>query len=79
MSMATLSKEVCTVCKQICWVNLGNIDDMTVCEPDGAVCPHCGHSFLFEGVQEIMEVMGDNLGSALLIQAYKTANEAAQS
>ena len=77
--MDTITQVACTVCKQVCWVNLGNIDDMTVCDADGAICPHCGHSFLFEGVREVLEAVGDNLANASIVQAYKTANEAAQS
>lgn len=73
----TISSCQCTECKKELWVNLGNTSDMTQEDPDGAHCPHCEKDFLFEGVQEIFEIMGESFASANIIKGYKTPNEAA--
>jgi len=40
----------CPKCEKHCYVNLGDMNDMTVDDVEGCRCPHCGHEWVFEEV-----------------------------
>ena len=65
----TLDSLNCPHCGKTVWVNLGNINDLTVSDVDGAICPYCGTKFLWPDT--------DEWDDPEYTQGYKTPNEAA--
>lgn len=42
----------CPNCKEIVWVNNGDVDDLTVDDVEAVICPHCEHKWLLEGCED---------------------------
>lgn len=51
--MDMYGKDNCPKCKKHFYIPLGDFQDMTVEDITGAICPYCGHKYLFEGVDLI--------------------------
>ncbi len=52
----TILKEWCPKCETVNFINLGDMEDMTVSEPDGVECHKCGHQWLFD--EDSVNVVG---------------------
>ena len=71
----TILREPCPACGKNAYYSIGDIDDQTVEDYDGGICPWCGHQFLFEGVQEIMLLEERDAEDANIVEGEKELRE----
>ena len=66
----TYSKEWCPNCKKHCYVPLGDLNDCTLPDIDGAECPHCEYQWIFN---EVIELVGDlPIEDAVIVKGLST-------
>ena len=61
----------CPKCEALCWVNNGDIDDLTLPDIEAIKCWHCTHWFWVED-----SFIMTNLSKDYTDQSYETAKEA---
>lgn len=64
---------ICPQCGKTCWVNNGNIDDLTVPDVEGFICWFCD-SVLY--IDDYNEVIWDHDGEYHFVKSYETPREA---
>ena len=69
--METIFKEWCPKCGTHAYYNIGDTDDCTNGDMDGAKCPWCGHQWLWEGSEEIMKLEDRTIEDANFVKGEK--------
>ena len=60
----------CPDCERTCWVNNGDVTDLTACDVEAVECPFCEWKWLLEGCED-----WTTLEDANLYKAGKSPNE----
>lgn len=62
----------CPTCKSICWVNNGDIEDLTVPDVEAGKCWNCKSNFLINSYD-----IEDDIEDKVIENTYQTASQAA--
>lgn len=54
----TIIKDYCPKCEVVNFLNMGDMEDLTVYEPDGIECHKCGHKWLLD--EDFHKLVGED-------------------